>query len=62
MALSVFWDNSKIWLVGQKVCGQREPGDEPAFRIHFSRLFDFVLGGRAVDYAFAAGSIPPRAK
>ncbi len=35
MSLSVFWDNSNIWLVGRNVCHQRETGDEPAFRIHF---------------------------
>jgi hypothetical protein len=59
MALSVFWDNSNIWLVGRGVCAQHEPGDETAFRIHFSKLFDYVLNGRPVDSAFGAGSIPP---
>ncbi len=36
MGLSLFWDNSNIWLVGRGVCHQREPGDESAFRIHFA--------------------------
>jgi hypothetical protein len=59
MKISVFWDNSNIWLVGRSVCGAREPGDENAFRIHFSHLLDFVLNGRDLDYAFVGGSIPP---
>jgi hypothetical protein len=60
MALSVFWDNSNIWLVGRNVCHQREPGDEAGFRIHFSQLLDFVLDGRVLDYAFVGGSVPPQ--
>lgn len=59
MGLSSFWDNSNIWLVGRGVCSQREPGDEFAFRIDFAHLFDFVVDGREVDYAFVGGSIPP---
>jgi hypothetical protein len=59
MTLSVFWDNSNIWLVGRGVCHQREPGDEMAFRIHFSHLLDYVLQGRVLDYAFVGGSVPP---
>jgi NYN domain len=59
MSLSVFWDNSNIWLVGRAVCHQREPGDEAAFRIHFANLLDFALQGRALDYAFVGGSVPP---
>ena len=59
MEVSVFWDNSNIWIVGQKVCHQKEPGDEPAFRIHFARLLDFALNGRKLDYAYVGGSIPP---
>jgi hypothetical protein len=60
MALSVFWDNSNIWLVGRNVCRQREPGDEGGFRIHFSNMLDFVLNGRDLDYAFVGGSVPPQ--
>jgi hypothetical protein len=59
MALSIFWDNSNIWLVGQNVCRQKEPGDESSFRIHFAYLLDFVVNRRQVDFAFVAGSIPP---
>lgn len=59
MDLNIFWDNSNIWLVGRSVCEQREPGDEPAFRIHFAHLLDFVVNGRAVRDAFVGGSIPP---
>ncbi len=59
MGLSVFWDNSNIWLVGRGICQQREPRDASAFRIHFANLFDFVLAGRDLDYAFVGGSIPP---
>lgn len=59
MPISIFWDNSNIWLVGRNVCHVQEPGDETAFRIHFSHLFDFVLGGRVCDCAYVAGSIPP---
>jgi hypothetical protein len=57
--ISVFWDNSNIWLVGRNVCRKKEPGDEPAFRIHFSHLLDFVLNGRVLDYAYVGGSVPP---
>ena len=60
MGLSVFWDNSNIWLVGRNVCHARERGDEGGFRIHFARLLDFVLDGRPLDYAFVGGSIPPQ--
>lgn len=59
MSLNVFWDNSNIWLVGRAVCQQREPGDESAFRIHFSHLLDFVVNGRQVREALVGGSIPP---
>ncbi len=59
MPLSVFWDNSNIWLIGREVCKAREPGDEDAFRIHFSHLLDFVLNRRPLDYAFVGGSVPP---
>jgi hypothetical protein len=59
MSLSVFWDNSNIWLVGRGVCHQREPGDESAFRIHFAHLLDFVVQGRTLDYAYVGGSVPP---
>ena len=59
MRLNVFWDNSNIWLVGKKVCANREAGKESAFRIEFSNLFEYVLDGRPVEYAFLAGSIPP---
>jgi hypothetical protein len=59
MGISVFWDNSNIWLVGRGVCKAKEPGDEDAFRIHFSKLLDFVLDGRTLDYAFVGGSVPP---
>jgi hypothetical protein len=58
MGLTIFWDNSNIWLVGQGVCHQREPGDELAFRIHFANLLDFVLNSRKSDYAFVCGSVP----
>ena len=59
MSVSIFWDNSNIWLVGKKVCSQIEPGDENAFRIDFERLLDFALDGRPLDYAFVGGSVPP---
>lgn len=58
--VNLFWDNSNIWLVGQKVCMQREPHDVQAFRIHFENLFDFVINNRKVSYAFVGGSIPPQ--
>jgi hypothetical protein len=59
MGVNIFWDNSNIWLVGQRVCQNREPGEDSAFRIHFSNLLDFALNGRKPDYAFVGGSIPP---
>lgn len=59
MTLNIFWDNSNIWLVGRNVCARREPGDESGFRIHFAHLFDFIVNGRPVHYAYVAGSIPP---
>ena len=57
--ISLFWDNSNIWLVGRGVCKTREHGDEGGFRIHFANLFNYVVAGRKVNYAFVAGSIPP---
>ncbi|MBI5659697.1 MAG: NYN domain-containing protein [Nitrosomonadales bacterium] len=59
MSLNVFWDNSNIWLVGRNVCRAKEPGNEDGFRIHFLKLFEFVINNRKVDYAFVGGSIPP---
>lgn len=59
MGISVFWDNSNIWLVGRNVCATREAGDENAFRIHFTNLFNFACDSRNVDFAFVGGSIPP---
>jgi len=38
--------------VGRNVCHQIEPGDEPAFRIHFAHLLDFIANSRKVAYAF----------
>lgn len=58
--ISLFWDNSNIWLVGREVCKKREPAYENSFRIHFANLFNFVTQKRNVNYAFVAGSIPPR--
>jgi hypothetical protein len=58
-SVSLFWDNSNIWLVGRSVCRLKEPGDEFAFRIHFANLFNYVGDGRTVNYAFVAGSVPP---
>lgn len=60
VTINIFWDNSNIWLVGRNVCHAREPGDESAFRIHFANLLDFVCNGRAVSFAYVAGSIPPK--
>jgi len=59
MSLNIFWDNSNIWLVGRRVCHQREPGDESAFRVHFAHLLDFARNNRTVDFAFVGGSVPP---
>jgi len=59
MSINVFWDNSNIWLVGQKVCSGREAGKEGIFRIHFANLFNYVVSGREVNYAFVGGSLPP---
>jgi hypothetical protein len=59
MGLSVFWDNSNIWIVGQAVCHKREPGDEAAFRIDFAHLLDFAVNKRQLEYAYVGGSIPP---
>ena len=59
MGINVFWDNSNIWLVGRKVCEEREPGDENAFRIHFANMFDFAVNDRDVDFAYLGGSVPP---
>jgi len=60
MGLNIFWDNSNIWLVGRGVCESKEPGYENDFRIHFEKLFDFVVDNRSVDFAYLSGSIPPQ--
>lgn len=57
--ISLFWDNSNIWLVGRNVCAKREPRDEDDFRIHFANLLSYVRRDRKMSYAFVAGSIPP---
>jgi hypothetical protein len=58
---SLFWDNSNIWLVGRNaVCKKRERADMNHFRIHFANLFNYVLQGRKIDYAYVAGSVPPQ--
>jgi hypothetical protein len=57
--ISLFWDNSNIWLVGRGVCARREPGDEGGFRIHFANLLNYARNGRVINYAFVGGSIPP---
>lgn len=59
MPLNVFIDNSNIWLVGCNVCAVKEPSHETAFRIHFSKLFDFVCDNRPVSFAYVGGSVPP---
>jgi len=59
MPLNIFIDNSNIWLVGRKVCSIKEPGHETAFRIHFSKLFDFACDNRPVSFAYVGGSVPP---
>ncbi len=58
--ISLFWDNSNIWLVGRGVCSKSECGDESDFRIHFANLFNYVRDNRTVNYAFVGGSIPPQ--
>jgi hypothetical protein len=60
MAINLFWDNSNIWLVGHQLCKQRESGYEREFRVHVKNLFDFAVDSRQVDYAYVAGSIPPK--
>jgi hypothetical protein len=57
--LNIFWDNSNIWLVGQRVCEARESGHENNFRIHFAKLFDFVRNNRTISFAYVGGSVPP---
>ena len=57
--INIFWDNSNIWLTGVSECQKREPNDTEGFRIHFSNLFNHVVQGREVSFAFLAGSIPP---
>jgi hypothetical protein len=59
MNISIFWDNSNVWLGGRNVSLQKEPGHEYEFRIHFKKLIEFVTDGRIINYAYAAGSIPP---
>lgn len=60
MDVYLFWDNSNIWLVGDKVCASREPGSQGAFRIQFDNLFDFAVDNRKVASGFVGGSVPPR--
>ncbi|WP_394237103.1 NYN domain-containing protein [Pseudomonas anguilliseptica] len=59
MSINIFLDNSNIWLVGRNVCTTKEPGHEAAFRIHFSKLFEFARNDRPVGFAFVGGSVPP---
>lgn len=59
MSVSIFWDNSNIWLVGRNVCEHKEKGHEFEFRIHFENLINFVANWRDVSYVYAASSVPP---
>ncbi|MBI3240174.1 MAG: NYN domain-containing protein, partial [Flavobacteriia bacterium] len=59
MGISLFWDNSNIWIVGQQVSKELESGHEYDFRIHVKNLFEFAVDSRSVEHAFVGGSIPP---
>ncbi len=56
----VFWDDSNIFIAGQKHCASVESATVAAdFRIHFRNLFELAVVGRPVGTAICVGSIPP---
>lgn len=57
--INLFWDNSNIYIEGQKVCNKTESCNVFDFRIHFLNLFEFARNNRPISYSFVGGSIPP---
>lgn len=57
----LFWDNSNIHYSGlNEVCPMIEVGANTyQYRTHFKNLFELVRGGRTMEAAYVAGSVPP---
>ena len=57
----LFWDNSNIHYSGlNAVCPMIEVGANTyQYRTHFKNLFELVRGGRSMEAAYVAGSVPP---
>jgi hypothetical protein len=58
--VSIFWDNSNIYIPAQFVANKRDRGfASREVRVHFQNLFDLARAGRPVDRAVCVGSVPP---
>lgn len=56
----VFWDNSNIFIEGQKLADDKDgPGERWAFRISFENLYKLACAARPIGGGVVAGSIPP---
>jgi hypothetical protein len=56
----VFWDNSNVLISAKPVAAEREGGDAPyQVRIQFDHLLQLAAAARKLEYAIAAGSVPP---
>ena len=56
----VYWDNSNIFYVAQRLAEQREgPDARYRVRIDFDNLLRLAHADRPVEQAIAAGSVPP---
>jgi NYN domain len=60
MKVHVFWDNSNIFIEGQRYAEQKEGhAFSGALRIHFDNLFRLATAGRKVGAGVCVGSVPP---
>jgi NYN domain len=58
----IFWDNSNIFIEGQKVCASKEsPTVSHDFRLDIEHLYELAVAGRNSDVveAVCVGSVPP---
>jgi hypothetical protein len=58
--VSIFWDNSNIYISAQEVAARKEGAiAAKEIRIHFQNLFKLAKAGRDVQSGILVGSVPP---
>ena len=57
----IYWDNSNIFIECQRITEEKDysPDSRLRVRIHFENLLRLAHGGRDIEKAIAAGSVPP---